>query len=132
MSLNQTVYKKRQKTRDLAVKTVPKVLLIWERKVIKSAAETHRSRRTRKIFSEIWCCADLIRKVSSCRVRQNDRRGGNGGSGGKVLFWVCFSQRQLLQVFSQSKGAEVVALVRSQPWTVSDSQERQAVCAVEV
>lgn len=50
----------------------------------------------------------------------------------KCVFLVCFSQRQLLQVFSQSKGAEVVALVRSQPWTVSDSQERQAVCAVEV
>lgn len=43
-----------------------------------------------------------------------------------------FFQRQLLQVFSQSKGAEVVALVRSQPSAVSDSRKRQAVCAVEV
>lgn len=38
-----------------------------------------------------------------------------------------FFQRQLLQVFSQSKGAEVVARVRSQPSTVSDSRKRQFV-----
>lgn len=66
--------------------------------------------------------------MSSCRVQQNDRTEGNGGSRGKVLFF----QRQLLQVFSQSKGAEVVALVRSQPSAVSDSRKRQAVCVVEV
>lgn len=39
VSLNRTAYKKRHKTRDLAVKTVPKSLLIWKRKVIKSVAK---------------------------------------------------------------------------------------------
>lgn len=39
VSLNKTAYKKRHKTRDLAVKTVPKSLLIWKRKVIKSVAK---------------------------------------------------------------------------------------------
>lgn len=33
VSLNRTAYKKRHKTRDLAVKTVPKSLLVWKRKV---------------------------------------------------------------------------------------------------
>lgn len=67
--------------------------------------------------------------MSSCRVQQNNRREGNGGSRGKVLF---FSEAAVTGFLSQSKGAEVVALVRSQPSTVSDSGKRQAVCAVEV
>lgn len=86
VSLNKTVYKKRHKTRDLAVRTVPKSLLIWKRKVIKTVAK-HTDPDAQEIFSETWCCADLIRKVSSCRVQQNDRREGNGGSRGKVLFF---------------------------------------------
>lgn len=45
--------------------------------------------------------------------------------------FVCFVfQRQLLKVFSQSKGA--AAVVRSQPWTGSGSRKRQAVSAVAV
>lgn len=43
-----------------------------------------------------------------------------------------FSEAAVTGFLSQSKGAEVVALVRSQPSTVSDSGKRQAVCAVEV
>lgn len=39
VSLNKTAYKKRHKTRDLAVTAVPKSLLIWKRKVIKSVAK---------------------------------------------------------------------------------------------
>lgn len=43
-----------------------------------------------------------------------------------------FLRGSCYRFFSQSKGAEVVALVRSQPSTVSDSRKRQAVCVVEV
>lgn len=42
---------------------------------------------------------------------------------------ICFVfRRQLLKVFSQSEGA--AAVVRSQPSTVPDSRNRQAVSAV--
>lgn len=68
--------------------------------------------------------------MSSCGVQQHDRREGNGGSRGKVLFLGFVFQRQQLKGFSQSKGA--AAVVRSQPWTGSGSRKRQAVSAVAV